>query len=533
VRDKVLRYIREQKLMRAGDRVAVAVSGGADSAALLRVLLELRAEIGIVLAVAHFNHELRGEESAADEAFVAELAKEHGLDYFAGHGNVRDHAFTCKLGIEAAGRELRYRWFARLAEEQRFDYIATAHTADDQAETVLLKFLRGAGTRGLAGIWPVIGLEYSANAGAKAPIQEDASDGAAKAAPLQNRLYSARIVRPLLCVSREEVEAYLEALGQSWREDESNLDRRFLRNRVRHELLPLLEREYNPNIRRVLCDLADVARGEEEYWQREVERELTGRIGIDDAPGLKPQEKSRLEAGLKARASTETQHDDGPSADSIQALKARACDETDQGRLLIEGFAQLSVALQRRLVRQFAERDGLTLDFAHIEKLRRCALGEALRAELPGGQIAVRTKERLQLRGPARRVVRAYQYLLPIPGQVEVSELRLSLRAEIVPEPFARELPMGELLSVDSIGSEIIVRNWQPGDRFWPAHSRSEEKLKRLFAEKHIPAEQRPTWPVAVCADEIVWVRGFPVARAYQWQGRGDAVKIEVVKAKS
>src|SRR5271166_2552849 len=140
--------------MRAGDRVAVAVSGGADSVALLRVLRELRPELGIVLAVAHFNHGLRGEQSAADEAFVAELAKQHGLQFFAGHGDVRSHASAAKLSIEAAGRELRYRWFAQLAREQRFDCIATAHTRDDQAETVLLKFLRGAGTRGLAGIYP-------------------------------------------------------------------------------------------------------------------------------------------------------------------------------------------------------------------------------------------------------------------------------------------------------------------------------------------------------------------------------------------
>ena len=127
--------------MRAGDRVCVAVSGGADSVALLRVLLELRAELGIVLAVAHFNHRLRGEDSEADEAFVADLARQHGLEFFAGRADVREHALAGKLSIEAAGRELRYAWLTRLADEQRFDSIATAHTLDDQAETVLLKIL--------------------------------------------------------------------------------------------------------------------------------------------------------------------------------------------------------------------------------------------------------------------------------------------------------------------------------------------------------------------------------------------------------
>src|SRR5271166_1263709 len=142
--------------MRAGDRVAVAVSGGADSVALLRVLLELRAELGIVLAVAHFNHGLRAEESEADQAFVADLAHHYGLEFFARRGDVRGHATTGELSIEAAGRELRYQWLTSLAGEQRFDSLATAHTLDDQAETVLLKFLRGAGTRGLAGIYPSV-----------------------------------------------------------------------------------------------------------------------------------------------------------------------------------------------------------------------------------------------------------------------------------------------------------------------------------------------------------------------------------------
>ena len=156
MREKVLGYILDRKLLRAGDRVAVAVSGGADSVALLRVLIELRSELGIVVSVAHFNHGLRGEASEADEAFVAGLAKQHDLEFFSGRGDVRDHALTRKLGLEVAARDLRYRWLASVAESNKLNEIATGHTLDDQAETVLLKFLRGAGTRGLAGIYPVL-----------------------------------------------------------------------------------------------------------------------------------------------------------------------------------------------------------------------------------------------------------------------------------------------------------------------------------------------------------------------------------------
>lgn len=467
VRDKVLRYIRERGLMCAGDRVAVAVSGGADSVALLRVLLELRSELGIVLAVAHFNHGLRGQESQADEAFVAELAKEHAFEFFCGHGDVRDHAFTGKLGIEAAGRELRYRWLARLAVEQRFNALATAHTLDDQAETVMLKFLRGAGTRGLAGIYPVLGME------------------------------NLRIVRPLLSVSRNEVEIYLESLHQNWREDESNRDRRFTRNRVRHDLLPLLEREFNPNIRALLSDAAEVSRAEEEYWQALVERQLVQRLKSHDV-----------------------------------ALVERPISDTCQHRLLLEGFPDLPLALQRRLLKAFAEDAGLTVDFEHIDKLLRCALGHLSKAELPSGWLAERRGDYLELQSPESATISApgYDYLLPVPGEVRIAQLSLTVRAQIIAEESAREARGGSLLSAALIGPELTVRNWRPGDRFWPAHSRSEEKLKRLFAEKRIPAEQRPSWPVILQGAKIVWVRGFPVARACEWKGDGEAVSIELLQ---
>ena len=466
MRDKVLRYIREQALLRAGDRLAVAVSGGADSVALLRVLLELKAELGVLLSVAHFNHGLRGEQSDADEAFVAELAKETGLELFTGHGDVFEHAKASKLSLEAAARQLRYRLFAQLAREQRLVVVATAHTLDDQAETVLLKFLRGAGTRGLAGIYPAI---------------EGSADGP-------------RVVRPLLCVSRQEVESYLTGLGQRWREDESNLDRRFLRNRVRHDLLPLLEREFNPNIRSALNDLADIARAEESFWEEATGRELAERAQrAGDAAGSRS--KPRASASLH-----------------------------------VDGFAGLPLAVQRRLLKRFADENELTLDFHHIDRLRRCALGEVPKVELPGGVVVSAAGSRLVLDQDDDVPRPPYSCLLPIPGETKIAEAGLRLRAYVVPPNFAREAEPGTLLSLDLVGTQLTIRNWSPGDRFWPAYSRSEEKLKRLFLERKVPAGDRSSWPVALCGAQIVWVRGFPVASTHQWRGAGEALKIEALE---
>ena len=515
--------------MRAGDRVCVAVSGGADSVALVRLLLELRGELGIMLAVAHFNHGLRGADSDADEAFVGHLAGEHELQFFVAHGAVRDHAFTSKLCVEAAGRELRYEWLTRLAIEQRFASVATAHTLDDQAETVLLKFLRGAGTRGLAGIYPSreIGKSKPFRSGVDdVNCQDPSREAAAGAEPgaqapghVENRDEPrsgdlVRIVRPLLGVTRVEVESYLATLGQDWREDESNLDHRFARNRVRHELLPLLEREYNPNIRHVLSDTAELSWAEEEYWQALVERELAMR----QCP--EPRD-SRIEVpqGLKP----------GFSADNGTA-QAEPFQKAALARLSLERFAELPLAFQRRLLRRFAERNGLALDFEHVEKLLRCARGELPKTELAGGWLAVRRGGCLELRVPTPEPsCPGYEYALLIPGEVNIAEIGLTVRAVTVREAIAQESHDTDgFFGVDLVGLKLTIRNWRPGDRFHPAHTGSEEKLKRLFAEKHIPAEQRSTWPVALQGEEIVWVRGFPVARSHAWAGTGDAVRIEV-----
>ncbi|MGZ7090592.1 MAG: tRNA lysidine(34) synthetase TilS, partial [Candidatus Angelobacter sp.] len=236
--EKVLKHIREQQLLKPGERVAAACSGGADSVALLHILAELRETLGLVLSVAHFHHRIRGAEADMDQQFVEELAARLQLGFHSGSGNVPEHAAESKISIETAARELRHHWFADLIKQGKADKIATAHTLDDQAETVLMRILRGTGARGLAGI---------------APAQK-----------------AKHLVRPLLTTSRSEVEAYLKAKGQCWREDSSNLDLGHTRNRIRHTLLPLLERDFNPSIRQTLADLAELAHAEDEYWSDEL-----------------------------------------------------------------------------------------------------------------------------------------------------------------------------------------------------------------------------------------------------------------------
>ena len=243
---KLLQTIRKQELLRPGDRVAAAVSGGADSVALLLLLDELRGELGIVLSVAHVNHKLRGAESDEDERFVAGLARARGLEcHFANLplGGVRLTAEPDArpvAGLEAKARKLRYDFFRELARKGNVDKIATAHTLDDQAETLLLRIFRGTGVRGLAGVHPRLALGERGQA-------------------------VGEVVRPLLSVRRAELRDYLQGRGQPWREDSSNENLSFTRNRVRQRLLPLITAEFGERAIEHMAELSEIARAEEEW----------------------------------------------------------------------------------------------------------------------------------------------------------------------------------------------------------------------------------------------------------------------------
>src|SRR5437870_4719168 len=377
----VTRYIRRHKLLNPGDRVGVAVSGGADSVALLRLLLELRTELGVVLSVVHFNHKLRGSEADADEQFVADLASRNKLEFRSETGDVATYSAEKRLSIETAAREMRYGFFRRLLIEGRMNRVATAHTLDDQAETVLLRVARGAGTRGLAGIYPQLSVSSS-----------QFSVGRQSSVEGRQQLCGS-IVRPLLGVRRKELEAYLFAEGQRWREDSSNRDLRHARNRVRHGILPRLERNLNPAVREILAETAEIARAEEEYWNAEVGRILEGSRG---------RRRNQGEGGAAVG---------------------------------LENFVVLPLALQRRLVRAAAENFGLRLEFRHVEEiLELISNGCPGKAALPDGWMASIDKGELKFE-PAPQIsesIHDYRYLLPVPGKVPVPETGTLFEAMLI-----------------------------------------------------------------------------------------------------
>lgn len=423
-------------MLTPGLRLAVGVSGGADSVALLRALAERSAELGLVIQVAHLHHGLRGSEADGDLEFVRDLAARLGLAFHEKHVDTAAEAKARGATIEEAARRLRYGWFRELmGGPAGLDAVATAHTLDDQAETVLAKFLRGAWTEGFSGIHPV--LEFP----------------------------EGRIVRPLLGVTRTEVEHYLNALGQFWREDSSNRHLTFTRNRIRHELLPLLE-SWNPRLREHLAQMAELARDEEAWWDAEVARVMPQVI----LPG-RP-----VRGGGRAAA--------------------------EGVALEIAKLAELPIALQRRLLRQAAGQLGLATDFDGTEALRRLALeGRAgQRAELAAGLRGERTHRELRLSVQPVAAIAA--------GQEEPqAELTFSIPGEVEAPAF------GLRIRIETKGGEAsaTLRTWKPGDRVRLRYSSGPRKVKEVLERLKVSGAARAAWPVLEMGGRIIWMKGVVV----------------------
>jgi tRNA(Ile)-lysidine synthase len=442
-------------LLKPGLRIAVGLSGGADSVALLRILAARCAELGMVTHAAHLHHGLRGVEADGDLLFCRDLAAELGIPF---HEARVDTAVSAEPDpqsgkgretIEEAARRLRYAWFRELMKRGEFDIVATAHTQDDQAETVLAKFLRGAWTEGLAGISPALSFP-------EGPI-----------------------LRPLLATTRAEVEAYLRSLRQSWREDSSNRHLTFTRNRIRHELLPLLE-SWNPRLREHLAQMASLAREEEAWWRTELAR-------------LGPQ---ILLPGRAVRG--------GGRAVGFGSASGLA--------LEITRLTALAPAQQRRLLRHAAGQFGSQLDFPATETLRLLALcGHAgQKLTFPNGLRAERTARELRLgmgpRGNAEEEAKdsVPAYTLAIPGAVEAPVFGLRLHVEV---SGARDAGRADRGSHWTPGTATL-RNWRPGDRVKLRYSGAPRKVKEVLERLRVTGTERALWPVLEVGGRIVWMRG-------------------------
>lgn len=455
--------------MRPGDRVGVAVSGGADSVALLLLLLELREELGVVLSVVHFNHKLRGKASDADEKFVARLTAKHRLELHSSSADVGKKAKKERANLEDAARRARYDYFRSLVDSGACTRIAVAHTADDQAETVLAHLLRGTGLAGLGGIHPLSG----------------------------------PIFRPLLPVRRAELRTYLRRKKQTWREDQTNRDTKRLRARIRRKLLPLLERQFQPAVVEHLSSMANLAREDEAFLDALLERRLATVVRERD-------EEVRIALADLFVAGAQR----GRNAESNPGSAAMS-------KRMVRGIV-------RRLKKQSGQWSARHVD-AVLELARDGRNGSSL--SLPGSIEVRKDREALVFRvignaaaNRARNAPREFSYDIDLSRgaeDVRVPELGCVFRFRVIDWPSQGEENNRREMVLDRerLRSPLVLRNWRPGDRLRPSGHQNTRKLKRLLNEKHISRWEREGWPVLTSGGALVWARGVAVAGEFAADG--------------
>ena len=456
--DQVYRTIRKYGMLAPDDHVIVAVSGGVDSVALLLCLHKLAPRLRLSLTVAHLNHRIRGPEADADEEFVYRISADLGLACVSESIEVKHEAAETKQNLEELARRRRYDFLRRIARRLGAQKIAVGHTLNDQAETALFRYIRGSGIEGLSAIHPVV-------------------DG--------------MIIRPLLECPRDRIVDYLKRRGISFREDSTNNDLRHSRNRIRRELIPYLERNFNPRLIRTLAVEAGMAR---ETW-----------------------------AFLESQAK-----------DCFRNLSR----PVDGGiSLEINGLICLHPAMQK-LVLRLALRESTGslrgIVSSHIESaLALCRERQGgRRIRLPGGSAAVRQFDKLLILKREPAVSPAFSYELTLPGSCRVAEAGLIFRAAMCSTPDRQTIKdmcvTRAFLEQALLPGILTIRSRAPGDRYGGEGHR---KVKKMLIDQKIPSAIRQALPMVAAGKNVIWIPGFRPARAYEARpGSDGCIMIEIEK---
>jgi len=477
--------IAERRLISRGAGVVVAVSGGLDSMVLLEVLARLAPRHNWRLAVAHLNHGLRGRSSDADERLVKRTAARLRLRFVSERADVAGRAKERGISVEMAGRELRHKFLSETAASLGFRTIALAHHADDQVELFLLRLLRGAGSEGLAGMkWR--------SASPHRMGMEDLQKGTKRTKGSAGGGKAIELIRPLLGITKKEMAEYARKMRVRFREDATNAQLDFQRNRIRHELLPMLEAKYQPAVRRVILRQMEILGEEGEFMLEEASKWL--------------KRLRSAECGVR-------------SGRKASRRQGSAFSEAKGG--VDTKFAGLPVAVQRRVLQIQAEEAGVGVNYELIEQLRRepgrlVSVGEGLAVSRSvDGTVSVRQVGHNDFNGREMAVeLRGMGGVLTFDG-VEIAWRALGgWNGTIRARKAAVNL---EHFDADKVGERVVLRHWRPGDRFQPIGMREAVKLQDLFTNEKVLRERRRELMVATTASgEIFWVEGVRLAERFK-----------------
>ncbi len=443
---RVRRFVLHQGLLKEGEEILTALSGGPDSVALINLLDELKMDLR--LTVVHLDHGIRGTVSREDALWVKKMAAARGWPCLAGRSRVGELARKEKLSLEAAARRARYDFLRDCARQFGINKVALGHQADDQAETVLMRLLRGTGPEGLAGMRP-----------------RSERDGLT-------------LIRPLLFLSREEIESYLKDRSLKFRRDRTNRDLRFTRNRVRRQLLPLLARDYNPRIREILVNLASL----------EAERDA-------------------LVKSILPPASEFLSSAPGPEL-KISLSRLRKYPRALRGEILKRVLRSAGIGeLNRFLLRA-------------LEGLSGGKTGREL--ILPGGVVARKEYDWLVIQ-PSLREAKSYSYSLPVPGSLELEEAGVRISARTLDRSeergsfpphsgkaaFPPSAPRSEYLDAARVKFPLTIRSRLPGDRYRPLGLPGKKKIKDILIDEKVPPRYREVIPLIADQEKIIWLAGY------------------------
>jgi len=457
---RIEKTISRNQMLDSGDRVLIAVSGGADSVVLLDVLNRLKDALSLKLLVAHFDHGLRPDDDAGETRFVAALAADMDLPF------VTEKALSPPGGkgrsLEEEARDLRYEFLNHARKTHGARKIALGHTLDDQAETVIMRLLRGSGPAGLSGIPPVRNHD---------------------------------IIRPLIEVTRREIENYIAHRNLRHITDPSNLEKHHLRNRIRLDLLPRLK-TYQPRIVEILGQTAEIMRDETRWLEREADRWIKGHVNV-------------LETG-------------DPS-------------------IPVKAFGKLAAALQNQVLRQIIRRvqGGLRrIHLSHIEAIKTLVKGRAqAQLNLPAGILVRKTYEILVFtktgETPLSQPHQGYQYLLGAPGVFTLDAVSCTITIEEIKGKTV--LPGGDAspwiahLNADRIKYPLMIRSFEPGDRFVPLGMTGHKKVKDFFVDLKVPTHIRKNLPLLCQGKSPIWICGLRIDERFKVrQETREAVRISL-----